>query len=211
MQPAGNRTISPCRCEARWWTRQSTCWRIWSETKRPCVQLGTQVGEGSLKALRVQKNRETDVSRSSEKVEEKSQCKWLEVLRFIKRKKKLAHIVKGKEKRQSSQNLDHNAWGRTCVTYQFLQRCEWWIISSKRVLSGSRCTAAQTSLQYLYREARMELLSQTYEQFPLRLHTADKYGNYAASLAAAAQTPLHSRLHPTLVFQAGDFEQDNLS
>lgn len=50
---------------------------------------------------------------------------------------------------------------------------------------------------------RTELLPQTYEQFPLGLHTADKYGNYAASLAAAAQTPLPSRLHPAPLFQAG--------
>lgn len=114
--PRWNGAIAPsppiCRCEARWWTRRSTCWRIWSETKRPCVQLGTQGEEGGLKALCVQKNKETDVGSSLGKVGEKSQCKWFEVLRFIKRKKKkkLAQIITGRENRDNILR----SWMATC-------------------------------------------------------------------------------------------------
>lgn len=102
----------------------------------------------------------------------KSQCKRFKVLRFIKRKekkKRLAQIITGGGKKKTiSSEVGRQRVGKNMCDISVspcIASDESFPVSE--VLSGSRCTAAQTRLQYLYSEPRTELLSQTYEQFPL--------------------------------------------
>lgn len=191
----------PCWWEAcRWRARRSTCWRIWRGTKRPCAQPGNTGGwrEWGLKAFwrpsgGTEKQMFEEVQgKEGGKKASVSDSRYYGLLNEKKKKVSANNNRRGEKKETISSEVGRQRVGKNMCDIS-VSPCvasdESFPVS--KVLSGSRCTAAQTRLQYLYSEPRTELLSQTYEQFPLgAAHSWQIWELCCESGRLAAQTPL---------------------